>query len=106
MIITITILIRIVNFFRDSLQGLVDKWGGIDEEGMAEQTLSQMKNSTKKVAGFANKSRKFIGNTMMGASNFIDRNGVTKTLLQYVESKEEDITNIVSSTTNSITKGQ
>lgn len=77
-LIIVMMLMQLADFFKDSLQGLVEKWSGINETAIAEKTAGQMKGSVQKGARMVKKGVNTVGNATVGISNFIDPNHVSQ----------------------------
>lgn len=77
-LILITMIMKLSDFVRDSLQGLFSQWGGINETGVANQTFNVGVNAVKKTASTTNVLRKKVGVGMMKASNALDEKGISK----------------------------
>lgn len=76
-LILILMFMKLADFFKDSLQGLVQKWGGIDETRVAEGAIDTGKkylnkgiNATKRTAGK-------VGDAFIGTANSLDPKNVS-----------------------------
>ena len=76
-LILVMMFMQLADFFKDSLQGLVQKWGGINETGVAEGLASGVLSVGKQTINYSTKASKFIGGTLQERSKTIDPERVT-----------------------------
>lgn len=77
-LIIILLFMKLADFFKDSLQGLVQKWGGIDETGVAQNLAGTMVGWGKKAINTTKKVSKAGGSYLNTMANFVDPQQVSE----------------------------
>lgn len=75
-LISITLLPRFAQFFSKSLQGFAQRWSGAPN---ADQIANRIIGGMKKAKGTAKRAVNGTGKTLIKASKFFDKDGVSKT---------------------------
>lgn len=78
LLMMLSMLMKLADFVKDSLQGLFNQWGGINETGIAEEAFRDISGAPAKVWGVANDVRKKAGSDLMKASKAWDKTGTSK----------------------------
>ena len=76
-LIIVMMLMQLADFFKDSLQGLVQKWGGIDETGVAQNVAGTMVQWGKKTISAAKTVSSTAGGAISWVADRIDSNKIS-----------------------------
>ena len=76
-LILILMFIKLADFFKDSLQGLVNKWGGINETQEAENAIKIGKNALRKGINTTKRVSGQIGGAVIGTANQLDPDNIS-----------------------------
>lgn len=76
-LILVMMFMQLADFFKDSLQGLVQKWGGINETGIAEGMASGILNVGKQTVSTTKKVVNTAGGGLQELSKKLDSDRVT-----------------------------
>ncbi|MCQ2979260.1 MAG: hypothetical protein MJ245_05650, partial [Clostridia bacterium] len=77
-LIIVMMFMELADFFKDSLQGLVQKWGGIDEKGAANNLAGQLRGYANKGVNMVKGGINTAGGITQGVANFVDPDKVTE----------------------------
>ncbi len=69
-LVALLIVMKLADFFKDSLQGLFEQWGGIDETAVAGEALGTIKSTGKTITGAA-------GSALMTGAKLADPKGIS-----------------------------
>ncbi len=76
-LLLLTMILKLSDFIKDSLQGLFNAWGGVDETKTAISGLNEAKSIGKTAINYADRAKRNTGHFLQNLSKFKDPKGVT-----------------------------